>query len=142
MLDRSHIKEQDGRRLVFDQWRKRWVALTPEELVRQHTLHLLVDEYNYQKGLISVEHTIELNGMKKRCDAVVYALEGKPLMIIEFKAPDVALTQKVFDQAATYNTKLAVPYLMVANGKQTIVCKVENGKYIFAHDIPKYEELT
>lgn len=125
----------------YDSWRKRWVSLTPEETVRQQTLKYLETESGYPHGLIAVEHTVEINGMKKRCDAVVYDQNAKPLMIIEFKAPDVALTQKVFDQAAVYNTKLKVPFLMVSNGRQTHVCKVEKGSYIFAREIPRYDEL-
>lgn len=134
-------KDIDGRQYVLDEWRRRWVRLTPEELVRQHTLHYLEEELNYPHGLIAVEHTVEINGMRKRCDAVVYDKKGQPLMLIEFKAQDIALNQKVFDQAAVYNTKLGVPYLMVANGKQIIVCKIDAGTYIFAHNVPKYEDL-
>lgn len=134
-------KEQDGKKYVLDEWRKRWVRLTPEELVRQHTLQLLEADYGFPHGLIAVEHTVELNGMRKRCDAVVYGADAMPLMIIEFKAPEVQLSQKVFDQVAVYNTKLKVPYLMVANGKQIVVCKVESGGYVFAREIPQYNEL-
>lgn len=140
-IDDMKTKQTDGRQYVLDEWRRRWVRLTPEELVRQHTLHYLEDELHYPHGLIAVEHTIEINGMKKRCDAVVYDKNGKPLMLIEFKAQNVELNQKVFDQAAVYNTKLQVPYLMVANGRQIIVCKVESGAYVFAHDVPQYDDL-
>ncbi len=140
-MDYSVI-EHNGLQYVFDSWRKRRVRLTPEESVRQQMLGFLVEEKGYPHGRIAVEHTVEINGMKKRCDAVVYDQNAKPLMIIEFKAQDVALTQKVFDQAAVYNTKLQVPYLMVSNGIQTHVCKIGDDTYIFAREIPRYEELV
>ena len=141
MSEQLQIRTTNSRRYVFDTWRRRWVRLTPEELVRQHLLHQLVDDYAYPQGLIAVETSIQINGMNKRCDAVVYNHQAQPLIIIECKAPDVELTQRVFDQAAVYNTQLRVPYLMVANGKQIIMCKVENGKYIFARQIPQYNDL-
>ncbi len=134
-------KSENGKQYVFDEWRRRWVRLTPEELVRQHTLHYLEDQLAYPHGLIAVECVVEINAMRKRCDAVIYTTDARPLMIIECKAQDVALNQKVFDQAAVYNTKLNVPYLMLSNGKQMIVCKVENGAYVFAHNVPNYNEL-
>lgn len=135
-------KTDNGKQYVFDEWRRRWVRLTPEELVRQHTLHYLEDELDYPHGLIAVECVVNINGMSKRCDAVVYDFDAQPLMIIECKAQHVQLNQRVFDQAAVYNTRLNVPYLMVANGKQIIVCMVENEKYIFARNVPNFSEIS
>ena len=117
-------REQEGRREVLDPVRRRWVALTPEEWVRQQTIRLLHTRYNYPLELMQVEGAITVNGMTRRCDIVVYR-DGQPWMIVECKKPEVALTQKVCDQACRYNTVLQVPYLMLANGKQMIVIEID-----------------
>ena len=122
-------------------WRRRYVRLTPEEHVRQTILHVLETQYEYPHGLIGVEVPIEVAGLKKRCDAIVYNRQMEPLMLIEFKAETVPLTQQVFDQAAIYNRHLQVPYLMVSNGKDTIVAEVLATEYRFLTYVPNYQEL-
>ena len=122
-------------------WRRRYVRLTPEEYVRQTILHVLETQYEYPHGLIAVEVPIEVAGLKKRCDAIVYNQLMQPLMLIEFKAETVPLTQQVFDQAAIYNRHLQVPYLMVSNGKDTIVAEVLATEYRFLTYVPNYQEL-
>ena len=122
-------------------WRRRYVRLTPEEHVRQTILHVLETQYEYPHGLIGVEVPIEVAGLKKRCDAIVYNRLMQPLMLIEFKAETVPLTQQVFDQAAIYNRHLQVPYLMVSNGKDTIVAEVLATEYRFLTYVPNYQEL-
>ena len=122
-------------------WRRRYVRLTPEECVRQTILHVLETQYEYPHGLIGVEVPIEVAGLKKRCDAIVYNQLMQPLMLIEFKAETVPLTQQVFDQAAIYNRHLQVPYLMVSNGKDTIVAEVLATEYRFLTYVPNYQEL-
>ena len=122
-------------------WRRRYVRLTPEEYVRQTILHVLETQYEYPHGLIGVEVAIEVAGLKKRCDAIVYNQLMQPLMLIEFKAETVPLTQQVFDQAAIYNRHLQVPYLMVSNGKDTIVAEVLATEYRFLTYVPNYQEL-
>lgn len=122
-------------------WRRKYVRLTPEEHVRQTILHVLETQYEYPHGLIGVEVPIEVAGLKKRCDAIVYNRQMEPLMLIEFKAETVPLTQQVFDQAAIYNRHLQVPYLMVSNGKDTIVAEVLATEYRFLTYVPNYQEL-
>lgn len=108
---------------VFDPVRRRHVALTPEEGVRQGVIRYLHDEKNYPYELMQVEAAISLNGMSRRCDIVVYTPDMKPRMIVECKRPDVQLTQKVADQACRYNTVLHVAWLVLTNGTQTLVLK-------------------
>ena len=120
------VREQpNGRCEVLDPVRRRWVALTPEEEVRQQTLLMLHEYYSYPYELMQVEGAITLNGMTRRCDIVVYNTDGKPYMIVECKRPDVPLSQKVCDQACRYNTVLQVPYLMLTNGRQQVVIEID-----------------
>ncbi len=134
------VRETDGRREVLDPVRRRWVALTPEEEVRQETILLLHKRYGYPLELMQVEGAISVNGQSRRCDIVVYGTDGLPRMIVECKRPDVPLTQKVCDQACRYNTALHVPLLLLTNGRQSVVVSVD-----FEHcalhqlpDIPHY----
>ena len=136
-----NIKTQNGKQYVLCAWRRKYVRLTPEELVRQTTLQLLVDEYNYAHNLIAVEVPIEVAGVQKRCDAIVYNQQMQPLMLIEFKAPSIHLTQEVFDQAAIYNRTLNVPLLMLCNGRESIVAQVLEKQYQFLPAIPQYNDL-
>jgi hypothetical protein len=128
---------------IFDFIRKKFVALTPEEWVRQNFLKYLVEEKNYPPSLIFLEQTLKVFKMQKRCDAVVYDKKGAPLMIIEFKAPEVAVNQKVFDQIARYNISLKVNYLIVSNGLKHFCCSIdtEAKSYSFMDDIPEYSAL-
>lgn len=123
---------------VFDPIRQKQVKLTPEEWVRQNIIqHLLA--LGYPKGLIAAEQPITFNGLKKRCDIVVYNRQAQPSLIVECKAPHVGITQKVFDQIAVYNLKLNVEYLIVTNGLQHFCCKVnlQKGKVEFLYDFPE-----
>jgi type I site-specific restriction endonuclease len=131
-----NIRTQNGKQYVLCAWRRKYVRLTPEEQVRQMTLKLLVEEYGYSHNLIAVEVAIMVAGTPKRCDAIVYNQQMQPLMLIEFKAPSVVLTQEVFDQAAIYNRHLKVPYLMLSNGKETIIAEVKEAEYNFLDYIP------
>jgi len=115
-------------------WRRKYVALTPEEWVRQNFLHRLVDDYGYPANLIGVE--VALQG--KRADAIVYSQDLQPQVLIEFKAETVPLTQKTLDQAAVYNRQLGVPYLILHNGPQTIIAQVTDNEIAFLPEIPKY----
>ena len=136
-----NIRTQNGKQYVLCAWRRRYVRLTPEELVRQTTLQLLVDEFGYPHNLIAVEVPIEVAGVQKRCDAIVYNRQMQLLMLIEFKAPSVHLTQEVFDQAAIYNRTLHVPLLMLCNGRESIVAQVLENQSQFLPAIPKYQYL-
>ena len=136
-----NIRTQNGKQYVLCAWRRKYVRLTPEDLVRQTTLQLLEDQYGFPHGLIGVEVPIEVAGLKKRCDAIVYNQQMQPLMLLEFKAPSVALTQEVFDQAAIYNRHLQVPYLMLCNGQRSIIAQVLEQQYQFLNHIPNFEML-
>ncbi len=128
---------------IFDAIRKKFVVLTPEEWVRQNFLQFLVVEKKYPATLLLIEKTLQVNKMKKRCDTVVYNNHGEPLMILEFKKPDVPINQKVFDQIARYNIPLKVKYLTVSNGLSHYCCTIDfkNNSYKFLDGIPEYNFL-
>jgi hypothetical protein len=138
-----NVKDTGKSRLIFDVVRKKFIALTPEEWVRQHFVNYLIEYKNFPIGLISLELPLKLNKNNKRSDIVVYNKNANPVIIIECKAPEIILGQEVFDQAATYNMKLKVQYLIVTNGLKHFCCKVDyvNKKYDFLNDIPEYNEL-
>lgn len=138
------LKKSEKGLKIFDAWRCRWVTLTPEEWVRQHFLHFMEDHLGYPHGLMAVETAINVNGTSKRCDAVVYGRDMKPLVLVEFKRPDVVLTQKVFDQVAVYNTQLGVRYFLISNGLQHYACAVDaaSGRYCFFQTLPTFSVLS
>lgn len=113
-----------GRREVFDPVRRRWVALTPEEWVRQQVICYLHNQRDYPLELMQVEGQISVNGLVRRCDVVVYDRTVRPVMIVECKQPDVAISQRVADQACRYNMTLKVPYIFLTNGRQHWVGRV------------------
>lgn len=118
------LKESGKDKLqVFDTIRKKWLQLTPEEWVRQHVVNYLITHHQYPASLISLEKEIELNGMKKRYDVVVYTKQLKPFLIVECKAPGVELSPEVLDQVARYNLKLNVEYVFITNGLKDQVYK-------------------
>lgn len=119
------VREADGHREVLDPVRRRWVALTPEEEVRQQTILMLHSACGYPLELMQVEGAISLNGMTRRCDIVVFDTDGHPHIIVECKRRDVPITQKVCDQACRYNTVLRVPILVLTNGIQQVVIAVD-----------------
>lgn len=127
---------------IFDIIRKKYVTLTPEEWVRQHLLHFLVNERNFPQSLISVEKKLYINGLEKRTDVVVYDRSLKPFLLAECKAPEVAITQEVFDQAARYNLSLNVSVFLITNGINTFVCRADAGgrSYEFLQEIPPAPE--
>lgn len=131
------IVRQDNKDYVLCDWRKRYVRLTPEEYIRQMFLHQLVEEHAYPMGLIAVEMALQ----GKRADAIVYNQQLQPLVLIEFKAETVPLTQKTLDQAVIYNRQVNVPYLILHNGKQSVVAKVATKTITFLNNIPNYGEL-
>ncbi len=129
-----------GRAVVYDCWRRKWVALTPEEWVRQHFAWMLVQDKGYMPGRMGNEVSIRLNDTDRRCDTVIYDNEMQPYMIVEYKAPDVVLTQRVFDQIVRYNMVLHARYLTVSNGLVHYCCEIDykNRTYRFLRDIPVY----
>lgn len=137
------IKNDKGHQSIFDVLRRKYVALTPEEWVRQHFVHFLIEHKGYPKALIANEIQLAIGNKKLRCDSVLYDRMLKPRMIIEYKAPTVSITQKVFDQITIYNMLLHVDYLVVSNGIKHYCCRMDyaNQKYLFLEDIPDYQNL-
>jgi hypothetical protein len=125
--------------MVFCILRKKDLVLTPEEWVRQHLIHFLIDHKNVPAGLISAEMGIEVNGLTRRCDLVVYSRDGHPRMIVECKAPEVAITEKTFRQIAQYNHRLQVGVLFMSNGLEHFIAKVDqsSGEVVFVADLPE-----
>lgn len=138
------VTQREGKTFIFDIIRRQYVALTPEEWVRQHFVHFLTDEKGYPQSLMANEVQLKLNGMSRRCDTVVYDRTLKPRVIIEYKAPTVNITQQVFDQICRYNMVLQVDYLIVSNGLVHYCCKMDNitRTYIFIKEIPGYDIIT
>ncbi|MBD5271917.1 MAG: type I restriction enzyme HsdR N-terminal domain-containing protein [Bacteroides sp.] len=136
-------KEDDGLLKVFDPLREKYVALTPEEYVRQHFTSWLRNNLHFPASLMANEIGIDLNGMKKRCDTVVFNPDGSPLIIVEYKAPEVQITQNVFDQIVRYNMTLKAKYLIVSNGLNHYCCVINyrTGSYNFIPAIPDYNDL-
>ena len=137
------IKNDKGHQSIFDVLRRKYVALTPEEWVRQHFVHFLIEHKGYPKALMANEIQLAIGNKKLRCDSVLYDRTLKPRMIIEYKAPTVSITQKVFDQITIYNMLLHVDYLVVSNGIKHYCCRMDyaNQKYLFLEDIPDYQNL-
>ena len=137
------IAEKAEKRLIFDFLRRKYVAMTPEEWVRQHFVHFLVEHKGYPKGLMGNEVELRIGEKRLRCDTILYNKVAQPKMIIEYKAPTIQLQQKTFDQISIYNLLLKVDYLIVSNGLQHYCCKMDYTaqRYIFLEDIPDYENL-
>lgn len=134
-------KEQEGKFLIFDPLRKKYCTLTPEEEVRQKALYMLVELLAVPAGLIAVEYSVKVNGLDKRCDAVIFGSDGHPLLILECKASTVAISQKTLDQAIRYHSALHPDFLMLYNGNQCFCLRVsETGLKAMDH-LPKYEEM-
>jgi len=137
------IKEDGSKKSIFDVIRRKYVALTPEEWVRQHFVHYLMEHLGYPKELLANEVEISLNGTSKRCDTVLYNRDLTARMIVEYKAPDIQITQQVFNQIMRYNMVLHVDYLVVSNGINHYCCKMDytNNSYAFLKEIPHYDSL-
>ena len=138
------VAEREGQTTIYDFLRHRYLRLTPEEWVRQHFTHFLVEHKGYPTALLANEVTIDVNGVARRCDRVLYkAAGGMPRMIIEYKAPHIHITQSVFQQIYSYNSVLRADYLIVSNGINHYCCHVDydNMRVDFLKDIPNYIEL-
>jgi len=135
--------DSKGRQVVYDPLRAKWIVLTPEEWVRQHFVRFLIANRAYPQALMANEVGLRQNGCLRRCDTVVYGRAAEPVAIVEYKAPEVQITQRTFDQAVRYNMEMRVNCLMVSNGLRHYCCRVdyENNTYQFLRDIPSYVEL-
>lgn len=138
-----NLRNNKGKKEIFDALRKKYIALTPEEWVRQNFIQFLILEKLFPAGLIAIEKALVVNTMSRRTDAVVHDKNGFPLVIIECKAPEVKISQKTFDQIARYNMTLKVKYLIVTNGLVHYACSIdfENQSYSFLKEIPMYDNL-
>ena len=134
-------EQREGKTQVFDPLRKKYVWLTPEEEVRQKVLYLLVEQLHVPAGLLAVEYSVKVNGMDKRCDAVVFGKEAQPLMIVECKAASVKLTDKVLDQAVRYHSALQPKFLLLFNGTECYCFKSEGGRLAAMDHLPEYQEM-
>lgn len=137
-------QRDDGQTEILDFLRQRYIRLTPEEWVRQHFTHFLVEHKHYPAGLLGNEVSLNVNGVERRCDSVLFNREGgNPLMIIEYKAPSVRITQKVFTQINSYNSVLHADYLIVSNGLDHYICRINYSDLSihFLPEIPDYAEL-
>jgi len=135
---------QSGKNEIFDDIRKKFVIVTPEEWVRQNFLRYLKEEKHYPSMLMSIEKGIKVNNMNKRFDAVIYNRNGQPLILIEFKSPNVKLSQKVMEQISRYNLSLKVSYLIISNGMSHYCCYVDQktGAINFFNEIPDFEVIN
>lgn len=138
------IKQLGDSHQIFDEFRRKYIELTPEEWVRQRFLRYLVNFRNYPAGLISVEKELKIGKMKKRPDAVVFNKQGIPKMILEFKSPDVEVNEETFFQVAMYNKSLQVPWLILSNGIHHYVARInmEQGGLTWEEEIPAYEVVN
>lgn len=138
------IKEENKKTKIFDVIRKKYFILTPEEWVRQNIIQYLIHEKSVPSGLIAVERGITLNGLRKRTDILVYSKNGNPILLVECKAPMVKINQAVFDQIGRYNINFKLPYLLVSNGMQHYIAKIdfEKESFAFINEIPDYELLV
>jgi len=135
------FKNSENKIAVFDEIRKKFVVLTPEEWVRQHVVQFLLTDKNYPKSYINVEKVLKINGITKRYDAVVFKPDGSIFLLIECKAPEVPISQNTFDQIARYNMTLKADYLMVTNGLNHYFCRMdfENEQYQFLRELPHFK---
>ena len=137
------IKDKLDKKLIFDGFRRRWVALTPEEWVRQNFVRYLTEEKHFPASLVAVERSLRMNQRDFRTDIVLFSKSGNPLVVVECKAPEVKISQQVFDQIARYNLDLRVNYLIVTNGLTHYCCRFDQEQlsYTFLPEIPDYLEL-
>ncbi len=138
------IKTAEGKLMIFDSLRKKYVRLTPEEWVRQNFVRFLVTEKGYSSSLVAVETVVNVNGNSQRADMVVFNRKGAPSLIAEFKAPEVKITQQTFDQIARYNMQLMVDFLIVSNGLNHYCCRINymDKTYSFLQEIPDFSMVS
>lgn len=134
------FKNSENKVQIFDLIRKKFVILQPEEWVRQHVINYLIEEKKYPKSLINVEKQLKINNLTKRYDVVVFNSDGSIHILVECKAPEIKISQSVFDQIARYNMQLQANYLMVTNGLEHYYCKMnlQEEKYTFLRQIPDF----
>jgi hypothetical protein len=134
------FKNSENKVAIFDEIRKKFIILTPEEWVRQNTVQFLLQNKKYPKSYLNVEKILKINDLNKRYDIVVFQPNGAIFLLIECKAPQVSITQNTFDQIARYNLTLKAKYLMVTNGLNHYFCQMDfdNEKYVFLEELPEF----
>jgi len=135
------LREGEKSTEIFDEVRKKWLVLTPEEWVRQHCVIYLRDGLDYPMSLMEIEKGLNVAKLTKRADIVVSNTQGENIMIVECKSPEIKIDQKVMDQAGRYNSTLRVPYLLITNGLRHFCCKNIDGKWEFLKSIPHWGEI-
>jgi len=137
---RLNVKREGDKRMVFCAIRKKWLVLQPEEFVRQLLLHFFIGDMRYNRNRITVERGLKVNDKDRRTDILIFDADMRPFMLIECKAPKIALETSVFRQAATYNGPLRVPYLMISNGRETVLAEIDfaSESYRFLEAVPEW----
>lgn len=137
-------KSDKDKPMIFDELRRKFVVMTPEEWVRQNFIKFMINEKNFPAGLISVEMKVDINGLNQRSDIVCFDKSGEPLLIVECKAPSVKITESVFNQAARYNMKLNTRFLIMTNGMNHYCCEIDYScnRVNFLRDIPDFGEIA
>jgi len=137
------IKSEKGLGYVYDQFRKKYVRLTPEEWVRQNFAHYLVNEKAYPASRLVIEKSLRVNKMIKRCDMVVYNDMGNPVMMVECKSPDIDIGQDTFEQVSIYNISFSLEYLIITNGIKHYCCRIDfdTSEVLFLKEIPEYSSI-
>lgn len=132
-----------GKQLIYDKLRCRYVTLTPEEWVRQNFVDYLINHKGYPRGRIGNEISLKLNGTSRRVDTLVTDAQGNPLVIVEYKAPSINISQRTFDQISRYNLVFGAPYVIVSNGMNHFCCHLDinTGLCRFLPEIPHYHNL-
>ena len=137
----AKISKKAEQYFIFDQLRKKHLVLTPEEWVRQHWVSNLHQQYRYPMSLMHIEGGLKLHSLQKRHDLVIYNRLGQRILLAEFKAPTVKITENTFHQIANYNSQYKIPLLLVSNGIEHYYCSInfEDGSYHFLQDLPSFE---
>ena len=135
------FKNSENKVSIFDEIRKKFLFLNPEEWVRQHVIQFLITDKKYPKSYINVEKTLKINDLTKRYDIVIFNIDGSINLLVECKAPEIKINQTTFDQIARYNLTLRAKYLMVTNGLNHYFCQMDfdKEKYIFLKSLPEFE---
>lgn len=138
------FKNSENKVAIFDEIRKKFILLTPEEWVRQHVIQFLIKGKMYPKACINVEKNIKINSLNKRYDIIVYQNDGSVFLLVECKAPEIMITQNAFDQIARYNMVVDAQFMMVTNGFDHYFCKMDykQEKYVFLEELPDYKRAV
>lgn len=137
------VRSDADKTYIFDTIRKKFLLLTPEEWVRQNFIRYLISEKSFPAALMVIERGLKVNGNPFRADLLICGRSGAPLLVVEFKAPEVKISQQAFDQIARYNMKFRVPYLIVSNGLSHFCCQIdfEAENYVFLKEIPDFKDM-